>query len=267
MNAALFAANLKTHMKNFFSYGIGSVLYLAMIIWIFPSVSNTDMEKLIRQLPKNLIEAFNFTSGISSADHFVANEFYGLLYLLIMAIFAITTAVKLIAHHVDRGSMAFILAAPQSRVKVALTQAATLVFGLLLIAAIMTVGGWLVALAILGGDGIPFAPFFRLNAIGFLLFYTIAGYAFFFSCLFNDEKRALSVASLLTLVFYVLDLVGRLSDRLDWCRHLSVFAAYRPQDLLDGTAHVAATAIGLFAAGTVLYLIGIALFSKRDLPL
>lgn len=268
MNAALFKTMFKANAKSIFSYAFGTMLYLWLVIWIYPSMADTKgIQDIMKQMPEGMLKAFNISASFNSLGAFIANEFYGLLFIIILAIFSIVTGTKLIARLVDRGSMAYLLSTPNSRVKIAITQMTQLITGLVLILLFATGGGLLGVAIFINQPDLHVARYIQMNVIGLLLFFVISGYTFFFSCLFNDEKRALSCSTIVTLLFYILNMVGKISNDLAWMKHISIFSLYQPQDIIYGSAHVMAISTGLFVGGAFLYVIAILTFRSRDLPL
>ena len=60
--------------------------------------------------------------------------------------------------------------------------------------------------------------FLKINVVGGLIFLVVSAYSFFFSCICNDERKALSYSASLTILFFALDMVGKLSDKLEWMK-------------------------------------------------
>lgn len=269
MNLALFNAMLKTRGKSLFSFAIGALIYEWLIIWIWPSFKNAgNLEEVMSMFPEEVLKAFGFEKGgFDNLSSFLSTEFYGFLFVVILIIYSIMTAIHLIARFVDQGSMAYLLATPVSRAKVAVTQATFLLFGLFLICLFTTFGGWAGAQLLIDDPAFDVAPFIQINLLGFLLFSVIGGYSFLISCLFNDEKRALGAAAGLTLLFYAMDMIGKLSEDLGWVRDLSIFSLFRPTEIAMGTYDVLPTALGLGLATLVLLAAAVQIFRKRDLPL
>ena len=71
--------------------------------------------------------------------------------------------------------------------------------------------------------------FLKINIVGGLIFLVVSAYSFFFSCICNDERKALSYSASLTILFFVLNMVGKLSDKLEWMKSLSLFTLFRPK--------------------------------------
>ena len=108
--------------------------------------------------------------------------------------------------------------------------------------------------------------FLKINIVGGLIFLVVSAYSFFFSCICNDERKALSYSASLTILFFVLNMVGKLSDKLEWMKSLSLFTLFRPKEIAEGTYNIWPVSIGL-AAERFIFIVAIVLFKKRDLPL
>lgn len=269
MNLALYRSMMKTHARTLFGYASGIVLYQWLVIWIFPTIAgNEGLNEMLATLPEGMKKAFGMEGGMDQLTDFLANKFYGLLFVLILTIYSVMSAIQLVARLIDRGSMSYLLATPVSRKRVAVTQAMVLITGLLTIALASTVGG-IVGVEWFVPEEFTFetAAFVQINLMGMLLFLVIGGYSFLFSCLINDEKRALAAAAGLTLLFYAADLVGKLSSDLDWLHNVTVFTLYRPTEIAQGTVEILPTAIGLAIAAVLLFAGSVTVFQKRDLPL
>lgn len=268
MNGTLYRAMFKANSRTISSFAIGSALYLWLMIWIYPSFSKAHgINDLIKSMPEGILKAFSMSNGIQDLVGFMSGEFYGLIYLILLSIYSVMITTQLIARLVDRGSMAFLLSSPTSRVKVGLTQAAVVISGLVIIMVITILGGFSGTAWLVNDVTLNTANFIYVNVMGFLLFFVVSGYSFLFSCFFNDEKRALSTSATLTLLFYVLDLVGKMSDKLDFLRHFTIFSLFNAQDIAYGTEHILYKGIGLGVSGVILFILGIIIFRKKDLSI
>jgi ABC-2 type transport system permease protein len=268
MNAALLRSMMKTNAQTIFSYAFGMVFYLCLVLWVYPSIaSSSALNTVLKTMPQSMLKVFGLQAGIQQVGDYLSGEFYGLIYVIIMAVFTLTTASKLVAHLVDRGPMAYLLASPVSRVRVAWTQAVVLLTGMFIISVFTTIGGWLGAAWLVKHQHLDIGPFVQMNLIGFLLFAVVSGYSFLCSCAFNDEKKALGTSATITLVFYGLNLVGKLSDKVAWMKNLSVFTAFDAQGILHGHVHVIQTALGLAVGAAILFIAGVLVFRQRELPL
>ncbi len=213
------------------------------------------------------MKVLGYTVGVTHIGDFLGGEFYSLLYLIIMSIYAIFVATKLIAHMVDNGSMAYLLATPVSRVKVVITLACVLITGILVIGFVSTVGDLLGVHWFVHHPSMNDTYFVQMNIVGALLFCVVSGYCFLFSCLVSDERTALGLSTLLTIFFYGLHMVGDLSIKFDWMNHLSLFTVFDPQSLIHGHGHFVIDSISLLVATVILFGVAIVGFRRRQLSL
>ncbi|WP_136604550.1 ABC transporter permease subunit [Paenibacillus dokdonensis] len=270
MNMPLYGQMLKNHMRTMTSYAFGSAFYILLMFWIYPSMAtqSESLNALIESMPEGLGKAFGLENGFGSIDAFISGEYYGLLFVLILSIFSIMTSTQLMARLVDQGSMGYLLSAPTTRIKVAVTQAAVLLTGLLMITLVTTLAGyggyaWFIGnLSDFDSNG-----FLLLNLGAFLLFFAVCGLSFLISAVSNDEKKALGIAGIVVFGFFSLNLVGKISDQLSWMQHISLFSLFNPAGIVKGTVSWTPVVIILLAIGMAGFIAGITIFRKRSLLL
>jgi ABC-2 type transport system permease protein len=108
--------------------------------------------------------------------------------------------------------------------------------------------------------------FLQVNLIGFLTFAVICAYSFLFSCWLNDEKRAVSISAGITIIFLIVDIVGKVSDDLHWLRNFTLFSAFDPAKISEGSVQLLPLASGLAGAALVLFALALIIFKRKDLP-
>jgi ABC-2 type transport system permease protein len=269
MNFTLYKQMMKVNLKGFMNYSVGTTFYILLMFWMYPPIAGNvkAIDDLVKAMPEGVGRAFGL-NGFGSAEAFISGEFYGLILVLLLSIVCVQLSTQLMAKLVDQGSMAYLLSTPTTRSKVAFTQASVLTTGLFLIMAVTTVAG-IVGDAWFLGDkyGFNSTRFMEMNAAAFLLFFAVGGLCFLVSSLSSDEKKALSLSGLITFGFFSLDLLGKLSGKIEWMRNLTLFSLYRPGDIVNGNVNIAASFTVLGAVGVIAFALAIVLFRKRDLPL
>jgi len=266
LNVALYKQMLKTHGKSIAGYSIGSSLYLLLVIGLYPSIGGSkEMENLLKQMPEQFIRAFDLNTSMGNITEFIAGKYYSLLFILILSIYCIMTANHLMARLIDRGSIAYLLVTPHSRIKIALTQAFVLLTGIIMIGLSTTVTGIIGAGWFASDFPLELDTFFAINAIGMLLFFVVSGYSFLFSVVVSDEKKALALAAGVTFLFYCMDLIGKMSEKVEWLRNISLFSTYPPAEIAQKNVELLPLTILLAILGIMFYAAGILIFAKRDL--
>jgi len=217
-------------------------------------------------MPKGMLAAFGLEQGMSitSVPDFLSTEYYSMIFLVLMALFTLSLAAKLLSHLVEQGSMTYILSTPISRIKVLLTIIGVFITGLFLILFCNFTFSYVGS--ILVGEKIKdLSAFFNLHLVGFLFFFAIGGYCFLFSTLLTEEKKAVAYAGGLTLLFYLLDLMGRLSDKFEMTRYMSIFYLYQPSEILKNNTNILSVSLILLIIGFITYFAALFIFKRRNL--
>ena len=268
MSTALLASTFRQGARGLANYTLGMVLYLWLFIWVYPSFAGSKaLNTLLQDLPAGMLRVLGYSLGVTHLSGFLAGEFYSLLYLIILTIYAVFTGARVMAHLIDNRFMGYLLATPVSRRRVACTQALALLGGVVLIAALTTAGGLLGAAWFAPRSHLAAGPFVRLNLVGMLVFTVVAAYSFLFSALAPDERTALSLSAFVTLVFYGLHIVADLSRQLRWVAHLSLFTIFNPPALIAGQGAVLVDAPVLAGITVALLVLAVLGFERRQLPL
>jgi putative exporter of polyketide antibiotics len=77
----------------------------------------------------------------------------------------------------------------------------------------------------------------------------------------------MGISGMITFLSFSLDLIGKLSDKLNWLRNFSIFSLFRPSEIVNGDVNFSFVTIILLAIGVASFVTGIVGFKKRDLPL
>lgn len=269
MKTTLYLQMMKVNLKGFLNYAFGSAFYILLMFWLYPGIAKnaSAIDSIVTSMPKGVGQAFGF-NGFGSAAAFISGEFYGLILILILSIVCVQLSTKLMAKLVDQGSMAYLLSTPTTRGQVAFTQATVLVSGLVIILAVTTIAGFAGNAWFLGEEyALDTSTFLQMNVSAFLLFFAVGGISFLVSSLASDEKKALGIAGAITFGLFSMDLLGKLSDQIEWIRSASIFSLYRPADITNGDAEMVMTSAILLAIGLLAFGLAVALFRRRDLSL
>ena len=114
-------------------------------------------------------------------------------------------------------------------------------------------------------DPAAFGP--SLWAVGGLLF-AIGGYTMALSAFGRSRWRVLGLAVFVTLVQFLVNVVGQLWDVLGPFRPWTIFYYYQPQDIIRGApwSAVLPSLAVLYGVGAVGYAVALTAFTRRDLP-
>ncbi|GGF81022.1 ABC transporter permease [Paenibacillus albidus] len=265
MSWALFKANLRVNRMIWLLIIAIYSFYSITLVSMFDPESVDALKKMMDMLPPELVNAIGMNFG-STLLTFISGTLYSLLLYLFPMIISIIINHRLIAVHVDKGSMSYLLSTSNSRLRVATTQA---VFSLVSITAIFC---WITALTLIASSVMfpglmDIKPFILLNGYALLMYYTINGICFFASCLANESKYSLGLGAGIPLAFVLLQMLGDSGDKLNWIGNFSLFALFDPARLFAGDSF-AYLGMAVFAGlAAALYAGGIFIFNKKDLPI
>lgn len=266
MSKALFMRDLKAHGRLLAGFILILLMYFLVILNMFDPENPDIMSSLVSfKLSPTLLKAFGFDLATTELNGFIAGYFYGMLMLAFPLALLVMTGNKLVAHLVERGSMASILSAPLTRRRVALTQALFLILCAALLVAAVTLCGLIAAEIVFPGQ-MERAVFIRMNLGALAVHLFIGGVAFFFSCLFSDTRWSLLLGSGLPVLFLLLQMLSKTGKKADFLRYLTPFSLYEPMDYIKGLG-VLPGALALLGAAILLYAGGILVFERKDLSI
>jgi ABC-2 type transport system permease protein len=180
-------------------------------------------------------------------------------------IYTIISANRSIASHVDKGSMAYLLSTPNGRGKIAGTQGLFLFLSTTLMISFLTLIGIAICEFMFPGE-LDIKGFLLLNCGALLLYFALTGISFFASCLFNDTKNSLALGAGLPVGFLLLQMISDTGEKFEFLSYLSLYTLFDPAKITSDENYLFSF-ITLTVIGIVLYITGVVVFKKRDLPL
>lgn len=250
--------SLRDQRRGVVIWGSSLGLMSALMVAIYPSLE-TSLQKAVESYPDAIKETFK-VEEIDSAAAYLDVEMFSLIVPLAAGAFAARGVAHAVAAAEERTHLDVLLAAPLARIE--------LLVGVLVATALSLAGvlGLTAALA-LAGSAVSGAGLTLGEAAGgavsvWPLGLFCSGLAALATGVMHRSAPVTAVA-VGTLVFmYVIDLVGKIADGLDWVRWASVFRGYGSA-LRDGLDPVAFAVVALI--GLLLAVSGTQLFERRDI--
>lgn len=260
INIAYFKQIFKSNLK----FLIAFTLVLCLFTTVMISVFTPETIKSIQETTKETI-ASHILTGDGTLIGFMANSFYALMAIIFPMVFSIMVANRLIAEKIDKSSMVGFLSTPITRLQIVLTSIIYLVLSLVLMWMIVSMVGIFVANK-LQPDALDIDKYLTLN-VGVLLYQlSISSICFLSSCIFNTSASSLAFGAGIPLFFFVISLMIKLSDNLDYLKYLTLNTLFDPlQVISEGDYLFNYLLMGVISL--VLYSISIVVFNKKDLPI
>lgn len=270
MNRYLFLFGLRSSKGGIIAWGIFLLLYGLLMSYLFePMQGMADTLEEYADQFGTMFEVFagNIGSILNPDGSLSMGKWFSLEYLslwpVMMSIYAIFFTGNIAAREVENGTMDMLLSQPIKRIQVIMSRFA--VFPVVLIAiTIASIIGIVIGMAIigttsdLGGICLAFVP-------AILLTLAVASYSLLISCIFLEPRKVLMIAGSLTGVFYLLNILARAVDSLDWIGYLSIFHYYETAEIASQMS-MNWSGIGLYVAIIVICIAAsIFVFQRRDI--
>lgn len=265
LSLPLLAKEIKSNCKVFLIFLAVLAMYISIIVSMFDPKIGETLKQFEEAMPE-MMAAFGMVSSGSNLIDFLGSYLFGMLLLIFPLIYEIIVANRLIARYVDRGSMAYLLASPNKRKKLAITQAIFLLGSTGLLIFLSMVIGIAVSESLFPG-ALDIKGYIALHGGLFGLHLALSGFGFFASCIFDETKYSYAVSTGVPIFFYLVQMLVNMGDKLENLKYITLFTLFNPLDIIAGKASAVWMTVALGIIGITLYGAGIYRFSRRDLPL
>lgn len=262
MNPTLYKREMKGSVKLLVIFGAVMTMYVTIIV----SMYEPEMLKLLvsyAQAMPELMAAVGMTPGAADLLGFMISYLYGFILLAFPMVYCILRGNGLVARYVERGSMACLLAAPVRRSAIALTQAAALITGTVVLVGYVTALELAACRAYFPGE-LEAAGLLAVNGGLLCLHLFIGGVCFLCSCVFSDTKYSLAFGAGVPAVMFLLQMLANAGEAAEKARYFTFFTLFDPAGLAAGEERAVVFAVLLLAGAAALYAAGTAVFCKKD---
>lgn len=264
MNSTLYRYSYKRAFPLFLVFTVLMCLYAFAVVRMYDPEAGAALQTLTQSLPQTMT-----VLGMADYDNtftaFIVNYLYGMPMLALPMVFTVLLSVQLVAQHVSRGTMSYLLASPNSRKCVIATQRTVLIVDLFLMLAICC-GATIILCEYFYPGQLATKHFLLLTACIFALQLAFAGMCFFFSCKCRSTGRALTVSAALCILFYTIRLLANLGGPLSILRYATPYTLLDPAGILQSDLYACLRPLILVVIAIVLFALAGRSFRKRTLP-
>lgn len=252
--------DIKSNIKFWMAFTVVLCLFMTVMTNVFTPATIGGLGVMT-----NGTLAGNLLKGANTLIGFMANSFYTLMAIIFPMLYSIIVGNRLVAEKVDHGDMSGLLSTPTRRITIIITKAVYYICSLALM--------WFVIYLVGLGVSQLFQPeeldrdtFLLMNIGCFLYHLVISSICYFASCVFNVSKKSMALGGGISLFFYVVALIVKLSDNLDVLRYFTLNTLFDTDKIIEGSGYGPNFVI-LVIIAVVLYTSGIIVFCNKDLPL
>ncbi|WP_080801270.1 ABC transporter permease subunit [Arabiibacter massiliensis] len=265
MNKTLFAKELRANLFVFTVVFAVLVMYIAVIVSMFDPELGRSLDMMMASMPE-LFAAFGMAEQATTLTDFMLNYLYGFLLTIFPFVLIVIMANKLMVRYLDRGTMSYLLATPNSRTRIAATLAAVMVTLLAALAVLTTLAEVGCAELMFPGD-LDAEGIVRANVGVLALWVFLAGMCFLSACLFANASAALWVGGGAGILFFLMQMVSQVGDKFEFLENVNPLTLFDYYGLAANESGAVAGAAALAALGLALFAAAIAVFARRNLSI
>ena len=251
-------------IKSNFKFLLAFTLVLCVFLTVMTNVFTPETVTGLQAVAEGTI-ASHILTGNGTLISFMSNSFYALMAIVFPMVYSIMVGNRMIAEKIDRGNMAGFLATPTTRLQITFSSALYFILSLAVMWGVASLAG-MGAAHVFQPDALDVEQFLLLNAGAFLYHLAVSSICFCSSCIFNSSKNSLTFGAGISLFFFVVSLLVKLSDDLDFLKYFTLNTLYDTQKILDGSGYEGGF-LAMFLFSVCLYGTGILWFQRKDLPL
>jgi len=263
INWTLYKRGIQGSWKMLLIFAAVITMYFTVIVSMFDPALGSALNEFAKAMPE-LMAIVGMNPASAELVSFMEAYLYGFIMLVFPMLFCILSANKLIARHVDRGSMTYLLSAPVKRETVAFTQMKVMVTGLFALVLYATLLG-IVNCEISFPGELDIGKFILLNIGVLCLQLFIGSICFLCSCIFNDSKYAVGVGAGIPALGFIVQMIANAGEKLENAKFATFFTLFDSNGIIAGEPGAIWGMVVLFAGAITLFAVSTVVFSKKDL--
>ncbi len=263
MSMTLYAHSMKKSLKLLVIFIAILSLYASIIVSMYDPEMNEGLELMMQSMP-GIFEALGMDGTGGTLPEFIANYLYSFLLIVFPLIFISLITLSLVAKLVDTGSMACLLATPNSRAKIIVTQLFTVLTGVFIIVFYVFSLVSILSHSIFPGE-LDVLEYAVLNAGLFCMLTFFVGVCFCASCIFDDTMNASIYGAGPCVLFILIDMAANVSDDLSFLNYATPLSLFDTAGILASDTSAFFGMGALFVMGICLCITGCTVFCKRNI--
>ncbi|MET1044752.1 MAG: ABC transporter permease subunit [Microbacteriaceae bacterium] len=256
----LFRRALIESWRSMIAWTLGIAAALLVYVPLFSSISNTDLQALIANLPEALVETIGYTN-IGTGAGYVQSTFFGLIGFALFTIASIAWGAATIAGDEENGTLELTLAHAVSRSQVVLERGLALLVRLLWLG--IVAAALILLLNVPAGLDLEVVNVLAATTMLVLLTLSTGSVALAVGAVTGRRGLATAAGAVVAIGGYAANAIANQVDDLEWLHTISPYSwAWGEQPLMDGLDWVGFAE--LLALTLVALAIGLAVFARRD---
>lgn len=264
MNKTLFAKEMKSTFKITLIFIAVLTMYFSVIISMFDPKLGDSLTLMAQSMPE-LFASFGMLSDTSTLISFLSTYLYGFLLIVFPLVCIALLVHHLVGRYLTNGSMAYLLATPNSRTRIITTQIVVLLTNLLILLVFIVLLGIGLCEMMFPGD-LDIHHFLILNACVLCLWIFLASLCFFFTTCFSGTIYGYGGIGL-CILFILMNMIAEVGDKIKFLNYINPLKLFVPSDIIAGANNAVLHSGILAVAGVIIIIVGVYYFKRRNLSL
>ncbi len=263
MSFVLFIKGLKSSAKLILVFLALITLYGTMVVYMYDPQMSESLQDMVNSMPQ-MFAAFNMGEIGTNLLEFISNYLYGFLFVACPLVFISILSLKLVCNYVDSTSMAYLLATPNTRKKIIVTQAMVLISSVMILLLYIMFVIWATKAVVFPSEelGIEFINL-NLGLLGLLVCFS--GICFCASCVFSHKSYAAGMGAGVCTFFLLCDMLHNVNEEIEFLKYLTPLTLFDTAKIIGNDENVIYNILSLYIIGIVFIIIGSCVFCKKDL--
>jgi beta-exotoxin I transport system permease protein len=256
---------LKSERVTALLFAVFSLACAYVLVVIFPSITKIQVaQKYFEALP-SIMKAL-IGEGIidfTTLEGFLTIEYFNTTWLFLMGIFASLFAGALVAEETEKRTLEILFSAPVTRTRFIASKFAGFLTLLVFLSAASYLGVCLGLWQI--GEKMNTRLLVYVFFSGTICMATIGSIGLFFSCLFNEQRRAIGATIVVFFALYIFNVVALLLEQYPILKHFSLMHYYDASKTFKYQGIYWPDIAILLAVSAVMFAASVLTFRRKDI--
>ena len=265
ISVPLLKRNIRVCLMPFLVIFAVLCMYTTVIIYMYnPELS--EMLSGYQQVLPEMMAAVGMTGIASDLLDWIQIYLYGFIMLLFPLIFILIMVQKLLLGQIESKTLANLLATPNSRKKLILTQICSMVLWMAALLVLITAVG-AVSCEIMFPGELDVGRYLALNFSTLLLQTVVTGIVFLAACCVSSSKSYYLAGAGIPVVFFLLQMISNMGEKLEKLRYMTIYSLLPTEEILKENSLFPLQNLALLGIALALFAAGAVWFSRRDISL
>lgn len=262
-NLILFKKEFKSNLKILLIFAAVLTMYGAIIISMFDPKLVDSLNSMVESMPQ-MFALFGMNNFSSNLTDFLIDYLYSFLLIIFPLVFIVLLVNRLVIRYIDKGSIAYLFATPNSRIKIISTQILNAAIEIFILNLYITILIIFTSEIMFKGE-LDITKIIIINIGLFSLWLSFLGICFLSSVSFSSTNISIWAGAGLCILFMLFQMISRVGEKAEFFKYLSIITLFNPSKYSTDFNIFLTGTIFLFIIGIVTNILAIIIFNKRDI--